>query len=151
MGSEEKNQVDRFIYGLEGLMLGMQQVDSSCMEAFGQITKREFGLCIMLGKEQNMIMREVAEFLQVPMSTATGIVDKLIEKGVVKRDYSPEDRRIVIIGLSKEGAEIYNTLKESLFQYGAAVMEHFNHEEKEQFISFMERAMIATSKMERVV
>ena len=150
MSTDERNQIERFIDGIEGLMLGMQQVDSSCIVAFGQITKREFGLCVMLGKQQKMIMREVAEFLQVPMSTATGIVDKLIEKGLVKRDYSPEDRRIVMIGLSEEGTAIYKMLMEKLFDFGKAILENFNREDRERFIEYLERATTSTLKMERV-
>ncbi len=151
MSAEEKDRVERFIHGLEGLMLGMQRVDSTCMEAFGSISKREFGLCIMLGKEKKMIMREVAEFLQVPMSTATGIVDKLIEKGLVNRDYSPEDRRIVMVELSAQGCDIYDMLKEKLFQYGRSVLEEFEPHERDQFIDFMVRAAEATWKLEKVL
>jgi len=151
MSSEETDIVERFIDGIEGLMIGMQQVDNSCIMAFGQITKRDFGLCCCLGKQKKMIMREVAEFLQVPMSTATGIVDKLIEKGLVIRDYSAEDRRIVMISLSEEGASIYNMLNDRLFQYGKALLSNFSAEEKEQFVSLMQRASVATSKMERMV
>ena len=150
MNLDESNTVERFINGLESLMIGIQQVDSSCMEAFGSISKRDFGLCAKLGKEKSMIMREVAEFLQVPMSTATGIIDKLIERGLVKREYSPEDRRIVIVGLSDEGAAIYQMLNSKLFQYGKMLLQEFDAEEKEVFVSLMERAALSTSQLERV-
>ncbi len=151
MSSAEKEIVERFITGLQGLMLGMQQVDMSCMEAFGSISKRDFGLCIMLGKEEKMIMREVAEFLQVPMSTATGIVDKLIERGLVVRDYSPEDRRIVIVSLSREGTEIYQMLRERLFFYGTSILDNFHSDEQHQFVALMERACDCTAKMEKIL
>ncbi len=151
MSVEEKELIDRFISGIEGLMLGMQQVDSSCMEAFGQVSKRDFGLLVMLGKNGEMIMREVAEFLQVPMSTATGIVDKLIEKGLVIRDYSSEDRRIVIIRLSKEGQSIYNLLKTKLFEYGKVLLANFDVVEKEKFIEYLDRASQYTSKLEKIL
>ncbi|MEM9327591.1 MAG: MarR family transcriptional regulator [Bacteroidota bacterium] len=151
MSQEEKAQVDRFINGLQDMILGMQRVDSTCMEAFGPITKRDFGLCVMLGQQKRMIMREVAEFLQVPMSTATGIIDKLIEKGLVKRDYSPEDRRIVMVELSKQGCDIYDMLKEKLFLFGQGVLEEFDPEEKEQFIGYMVRAAESIWRIDKVL
>jgi len=151
MSQEEKEQVDRFIQGLQGLMLGMQRVDSSCMEAFGPITKRDFGLCVMLGQQKRMIMREVAEFLQVPMSTATGIIDKLIEKGLVQRDFSPEDRRIVVVELSKKGCDIYDMLNDKLFQYGSVVLNEFESDEKEDFINLMVRAAESIWKLEKLL
>ncbi|MFY0600215.1 MAG: MarR family transcriptional regulator [Cyclobacteriaceae bacterium] len=148
MSGEKKDLVCRFIDGIQNMMLGMQQVDNSCMEAFGDIAKREFGLLIKLGQSEHMIMREVSDFLQIPMSTSTGIVDKLIEKKFVERSYSPEDRRIVIIQLSKEGRCIYEMLNEKLYVYGKALLETFATEEKNQFVEYMERAFDATSKME---
>ncbi len=151
MGASEKEQVERFIHGLQGLMLGMQQVDSSCMEAFGPISKRDFGLCVMIGQQGSMIMRQVAEFIQVPMSTATGVIDKLIERDLVERDYSPQDRRIVIVSLSPKGKGIYNMLWEKLFHYGHHVLNEFTNEEKNQFIDLMERAVSSTSKLEKVL
>ena len=135
-----RDQIERFIGSMQGIMLGMQQIDSSCMEAFGSISKRDFGLCVMLGSQQNMIMKEVAKFLQVPMSTATGIVDKLIERGLVRRFHSPEDRRVVIIGLSEEGAAIYKMLNGKLFDFGKIILENFEPEEREKYIRYMEKA-----------
>lgn len=147
MSELEKEAVGRFIAGIQNLMLGMQQVDSSCMEIFGEVTKRDFSLLVMLGQEQGMIMREVANFLQVPMSTATGIVDKLIEKGLVKRDYSSEDRRIVIIQLSDNGMSIYKVLNDKLFEFGAVILQNFDVVEREKFIEYMEQASNITSSM----
>ena len=40
-------------------------------------------------------MRDLAGELDLPMSTLTGIVDKLVEKGFVKRDRCHQDRRDV--------------------------------------------------------
>jgi len=147
MSTGEKEIVDRFIAGMQGIMLGMQKVDNSCMEAFGAISKRDFTLCVMLGQEESMIMREVSEFLGVPMSTATGIVDKLIERGLLVRHYSPEDRRIVMVALSEEGKSIYKMLQESMFRFGCTCLNAFDDQEKETLVSLMEKAAAFTPEM----
>ncbi|MBV6644402.1 MAG: MarR family transcriptional regulator [Cyclobacteriaceae bacterium] len=148
MSREENLKVARFIAGMQNLILGMQQVDNSCMEAFGSaVAKRDFGFLIKLGSVGKMIMREVAEFLQVPMSTATGIIDKLIECGFVERDYSKEDRRIVLIELSTEGKRIYDMLQEKLYEFGELILQDFSGKDKESFIGFIEKA-VATAESE---
>ena len=140
MGLERKDIVLEFIMGLENLILGMQQVDASCLEAYKDVSKKEYTLLVMIGKSASMIMREVADFLQIPVSTATGIIDKLIEKGYVTREYSPEDRRIVIVRLSDEGKSIYLTLKEKLYCYGEVLLHEFDREEKDLFVKLIKKA-----------
>ena len=152
MSIEEKNMIMRFITSMENLILGMQQVDASCMEAYRDVTKREYALLVMMGKADAMIMREVADFLQVPVSTATGIIDKLIDKGYVIREYSPEDRRIIKVKLSEEGKSIYLTLKDKLFFFGKSLLQYFSEDEKEMFVKLLDKASANTShiKMEKV-
>ena len=140
MSIGKKDIVLEFIMGLESLILGMQQVDASCLEAYKDVSKKEYTLLVMIGKSESMIMREVADFLQIPVSTATGIIDKLIEKGYVVREYSPEDRRIVIVRLSDEGKSIYLTLKEKLYCYGKALLQEFDDEERSLFIKLINKA-----------
>lgn len=152
MSTEEKNMIMRFITSMENLILGMQQVDASCMEAYRDVTKREYALLVMMGKADAMIMREVADFLQVPVSTATGIIDKLIDKGYVIREYSPEDRRIIKVKLSEEGKSIYLTLKDKLYFFGKSLLQFFSEDEKETFVKLLDKASASTShiKMEKV-
>ncbi|MGI9542488.1 MAG: MarR family winged helix-turn-helix transcriptional regulator [Cyclobacteriaceae bacterium] len=136
----KKDTISEFISALQGLVLSMQNVDATCMEAYEDVTKREFTLLIMLGKSEQMIMREIADFLQIPMSTATGIIDRLIEKDYVIRDYSSGDRRIVLVQLSKEGKSIYQTLTRKLYSFGKVALSNFSQKEKETFIRLMKKA-----------
>ncbi len=136
-------QVESFVKAMEGLMLGMQEIDSSCMEAYTDVTKREFSLLVMMGRSGSMIMREIAGFLKVPLSTATGIIDKLIQKGYVVRDTSPDDRRIIIVQLSAEGRNIYNSLQEKMYCMCEQLLESFSREDRTQFVDYMNRAIQA--------
>lgn len=45
---------------------------------------------------------ELAADLFLPMSTLTGIIDKMVERNIVIRERNPEDRRIVAIQLHPE-------------------------------------------------
>ena len=48
-------------------------------------------------------MSELAASLGVTMATATGIVDRLVERGLVARESQPDDRRVVMCRLSAKG------------------------------------------------
>lgn len=93
------------------LALKVQETDQSCAEIAGlnEISKYDLALVGLIGKKGEVIMREIAEYLDVPFSTATGVVDKLVKKKILKRVNSEIDRRTVKVGLtSKRGTEIFH-------------------------------------------
>jgi len=81
--ANREQKIQRFTTALEMMFLQMQEVDNTCMEVSKDISKREFSLIVFVGKQQQVIMRDIADFLAVPMSTTTGIVDKMVEKGYI--------------------------------------------------------------------
>jgi DNA-binding MarR family transcriptional regulator len=51
-------------------------------------------------------MGELADALGIGVSTVTGIVDRLVEHGLVARAEDPRDRRVVVGRLTKTGCEV---------------------------------------------
>ena len=141
-----EERIHRFVDALSGMLLRMQEIDSSCMELTKDISKRDFALLIYLGQTGPKIMSEAAEFMNIPMSTATSVVDKLVEKNYVERVNSPEDRRIIKIQLNKNGQAIYDLLQEKMFHFGTVVLSNFSDEKQEQFIQFLSEATIGLQK-----
>lgn len=48
-------------------------------------------------------MSRLAEFLDVSLSNATGLVDRMIERGLIERTRLEDDRRVVLVGLTPAG------------------------------------------------
>jgi DNA-binding MarR family transcriptional regulator len=59
-----------------------------------------------LGQRGSLSMTELATILDSPISTATRVVDRLVEKGLVERLRSDKDRRVVEVSFSTLGREI---------------------------------------------
>src|SRR5262245_1809216 len=57
-----------------------------------------------------MSMSRLAEFMDVSLSNATGIIDRMEEKGLIERVRVPDDRRLVLV---KPGAAGMRALAES--------------------------------------
>ncbi len=55
-------------------------------------------------------MSTIASSLGVSLATATGVVDRLVERGVVEREDDPSDRRVVICHLTAEGEKMISGL-----------------------------------------
>lgn len=70
------------------------------------ISPQESRSLIWLGRNHSCVMSEFAHGLAVPLSTATHMVDRLVEKGLLVRKRSKQDRRIVMISLSRLGKRL---------------------------------------------
>src|SRR5262245_34952557 len=69
--------------------------------------KQEMTMIEILGRRGAITMTELSDFARLCLSTATGVIDSLVSKSLVKRSRSEEDRRIVQVELTEEGQKIY--------------------------------------------
>lgn len=77
-------------------------------------------------------MSAIASVIDIALPTATGIVDKLVNKGLVIRETDTQDRRQVICRLSPAGQDSINRLwTSSQFQMGK-LLEGLTEEELEK-------------------
>jgi MarR family transcriptional regulator, organic hydroperoxide resistance regulator len=56
--------------------------------------------------------KKLAEALGVTPPNVTGIIDRLVEQGLVTRTENPEDRRIMLLQATEKGQELLNNLRE---------------------------------------
>jgi DNA-binding MarR family transcriptional regulator len=59
----------------------------------------------------DLTMSRLAELLDVSVSNATGLIDRMEERGLVERFRVPTDRRIVVVRASDEGARIRDEIE----------------------------------------
>jgi len=59
----------------------------------------------------DLTMSRLAEMLDVSLSNATGLIDRMEERGLVERVRVPDDRRVVIVRASAEGARIRDEIE----------------------------------------
>jgi DNA-binding MarR family transcriptional regulator len=63
-------------------------------------------LMSMLDRHGQLPMSHVAELLDVSDSNATGLIDRMAERGFVERVRHPDDRRVVLVRVSDQGRQI---------------------------------------------
>jgi len=59
-------------------------------------------------------MRELANALSCDNSNVTGIIDRLEDRGLVERRAAPHDRRVKMLVVTPEGADLRRRIKERL-------------------------------------
>ena len=124
---------------LEFLIMQFKSVDVSCMQIKSDLSSRDFHLLSYIGQRDNIIMKDIADELGVPMSTATGIVDKLVQKGYLKRMYSAADRRIVLIDLDTEGKEAFELFTKMKYEATKRIISMLSIEDAEIFTNYLEQ------------
>ena len=56
-------------------------------------------------------MSRLAELLDVSLSNATGLIDRMAERGLIERTRLADDRRVVLVGLTPAGKEILDEIQ----------------------------------------
>lgn len=65
-----------------------------------------------LSRSKEQTVGELADLMGVTISTASGLVDKLVDNGLVERSTNPDDRRQVLIRLAPPAIEMHAQIKE---------------------------------------
>jgi len=65
----------------------------------------------MLQHHGDLPMSRMADLLDVSLSNATGIVDRMEERGLVERVRVPDDRRVVLVRISTGGAQALDEIE----------------------------------------
>ena len=72
----------------------------------GGISKMQLELLFKISSENGKPMSYYSERMVIPKSNLTVLSDKLIKEGYVERIYDRNDRRIIILSITKKGEEI---------------------------------------------
>lgn len=74
---------------------------------FNDVSITEVHTIEAIGMYEKKMMSEVAKNLDITVGTLTVAVNKLVKKDYVQRFKSEDDKRIVLIGLTKKGRLLY--------------------------------------------
>lgn len=106
-------------------------------EPLPEISREEIRAMIILDSGEPIMMSNLAESLGVPLSTATHTADRLVAKGLVERNRSEEDRRVVEVQLSQAGRKLQDTFREKRRGVAQSWLEPLSGGEREAFLQLM--------------
>jgi len=76
------------------------------------LTLTQLRSLFLIANKGSTNFRKLAEALGVTPSNVTGIVDRLVEQGLVSRTQNPEDRREMTLQATDKGQALVSNLKE---------------------------------------
>jgi len=133
-----ESTLSRELTGIEGKLNGMHphagEQSNTNYELF-------FRACNSLYPTGNMTMSEFSTALSVPLSTATRIVDWLVDNGYVQRLHDMDDRRVVRIELTNTGKELYREVDRYIRERVLKILEGLTPEETSILLTLMSKVV----------
>lgn len=108
---------------------------------FLNCSKNEVFVFWLLYRRGEVNMTEIAEYIHVPLNTATGIITRMEKSGLIVRTRSQEDKRVVNISFSEKGMAQFEALVGEITRYGMQVVRSFTEEEMALFYKMTSKIM----------
>lgn len=91
-------------------------------------------------------MNQISGLLACDASNITGIVDRLVRRGLIERTESPEDRRVKVILLTDKGTYLRDHVIQEVVARQPESMADLSREEFEQLNRLLKKALLPKSK-----
>lgn len=104
-------------------------------------SKNELFILLLLYRQYEVNMTQVAEYIRVPLNTATGIVTRMEKKGIVLRVRNPEDKRIVTIYITTEGKGYIQSIMKEFLHYEQLITKNFTAEEMQLIFRLVDKGI----------
>lgn len=128
---------NEFLSAMQKIFNAIKVHSDDCCELCGGINEKELFIIDYVGQNKNVKMSNIADNLDVPLSTLTTIVDKLVEKKYLSREHSGDDRRIINVMLGVGGKTAYEKVRTKKKRVAENVLSPFNEKDQETFIEQM--------------
>ena len=141
--SEKLRLLDLYIHGL----IKRFYLRPSLSGAAAEISSSELFACNILGRKGRCAMTELAKECGLALSSMTGVIDRLVARGCVKRAREEgEDRRKVFVELGEKGERIYQDHLEAEMEMIITMMDALKPAEQDALLRVLGKA---TSSLER--
>lgn len=88
---------------------GIESKTRKFVGSFG-LNLNEFAVLEILYHKGKRTTQQIKEGILIANSSTTYIVDKLCDKGLVKREFAPEDRRVINVEITESGRKLMDEL-----------------------------------------
>ncbi|MCG8484185.1 MAG: MarR family transcriptional regulator [Clostridia bacterium] len=106
-----------------------------------EFSKTELLVLLLVHRKGELTMSSLADGINSPMSTASGVADRLVKTGYLARDKCDSDRRLVVVKLTQKGSFLVDRLKELIFEYVNLINESLTGEERDLLVKILFKVM----------
>ena len=127
------------------LLARCQEKDARLAEEH-RLLEAEFKCLRLMGSEEGLNNKDIAERMNLSASRITRIIDGLVKKGYMQREIDKSDRRNMKISLSRRGKNLTNKLNDAFIEVHSDILQEIDISQHESLITNMEHLHLAVEK-----
>ncbi len=120
---------------LQTVMEEAENADKKNTAVREKLTWQEVRVLRAVGRQECCPMSGLADMICLSLSSATGLIDRLVSKKLVKRDRSSEDRRVVQVELTEQGRELNEEAMAGPVEFARGMLKGLNADEQDALVS----------------
>lgn len=124
-----------------GFLLAMVKggAESICLNILSPLglPPRQYGLLAVLATEGALSQQELAEWVRTDRTTMVAMIDSMEQRGWVRRERNPADRRAYLLQLTPAGKRIQARGSQLMDRAEDELLETLSSKEREQFIALL--------------
>jgi len=115
-------EIDQMLFGV---MAAIYHFERRKIHLFG-LNYEAFYLLYFLRRRSSVRIGEIAEELNVHISTASRVIGRLEKRGLLTRRKAPGDKRRILVSLEPEGEELVSASEDHSFEVIGKNLERFS-------------------------
>jgi len=117
-----------------------REVDAAAANGpHADLRAQELRVVVHLGDVGRTRMKELAEHMLLAVNSVTSLVDKMEAQGLVRRERSTEDRRVVFVELTPTGRAAYTAAVDEKLSLLRLMLGALNADEQETFMALFRK------------
>ncbi len=128
-GRNVQNRLHRMIYGF------MRCSDQNMTD----LTIAQMEVIMMVRRNGELTITKLSEMLNVSPPSTSAMVDRLVEKKILTRIRSEDDRRKVVVSIQEETTQQIEKLEREMFEFFTKIVEKLGTETSQLWLSVLEK------------
>ncbi len=105
----------------------------------GGMNLKEVSILMLLDTAGVSKMRSIAKSLNLPLSTTTSVVDRMVSNHLVRRERTDSDRRVVLVSLTEKGAALNELMKTEAIKLYDIMLGRLSDGEQEELLRLFKK------------
>ncbi len=105
------------------------------------LTVMQFYTLCVLGEDTSVPMSSLSELLLCDASNVTGIVDRLFQRQLLRREEDPKDRRVKMVTLTPAGADLCRKIFADLPDVSPDGLHRLSEDKKQQLTGLLSEVL----------
>lgn len=140
-------RIERIAEMYPQVMKVMGRIRSTLHEGM-DLTYNQFKMLLAINDKDICPLTALAEELSIAMSSASEMVDKLVNLGLVCRSVDVSSRRRVTIRVSAQGKNLISELQKGIIDNYRSLLERLSEDEQERLVGALESLVEILAKTE---